>query len=139
MQILIAQDNLIDRKYLMALLAPFGDCDIAVDGREAVDAFRAMMETGQSYNLVCLDVAIPRIGGMEVLAEIRKIELEQDIIDIDRVKVLITGTAEDRKSIRRSFNATCESYLTKPIKKHKFYSKLEKLNLLSADTVSQRD
>ena len=37
MKILIAEDDMISRKFLSKLLSQYGECDIVVDGMEALD------------------------------------------------------------------------------------------------------
>ena len=39
MKILRAEDDLTSRKFLFKLLSNYGECDIVVDGLEALDAF----------------------------------------------------------------------------------------------------
>ena len=39
MKILIAEDDFASRKFMLRFLQKFGECDITVDGLEAVDAF----------------------------------------------------------------------------------------------------
>ena len=39
MRILIVEDDFLSRRILTKLLAPFGDCEVAVNGLEAIVAF----------------------------------------------------------------------------------------------------
>ena len=39
MRILIAEDDFASRKFMLKFLSKFGECDITVDGMEAVDAY----------------------------------------------------------------------------------------------------
>ena len=39
MKILLAEDDFASRKFMTNYLEKYGDCDITVDGEEAVDAF----------------------------------------------------------------------------------------------------
>jgi two-component system chemotaxis response regulator CheY len=39
MKILIAEDDLVSRNFLSKFLAKYGECDLVVDGLEAIDAF----------------------------------------------------------------------------------------------------
>ena len=40
MRILIVEDDLTSRLLLRKMFQPYGTCDVAVNGKEAVDAFR---------------------------------------------------------------------------------------------------
>lgn len=59
MKILLAEDDFATRKFMSKFLEQYGDCDIAVDGMEAVDAFLMALESDEGYDLVCLDVMMP--------------------------------------------------------------------------------
>jgi two-component system chemotaxis response regulator CheY len=56
MKILLAEDDYATRKFMADFLSKYGDCDVTVDGMEAVDAFSMAMEDGTPYDLVCLDI-----------------------------------------------------------------------------------
>ena len=46
---LIAEDELTSRKVLNALLAPLGTCDLATNGKEALEAFDREGEVGAAF------------------------------------------------------------------------------------------
>ena len=60
MKILVAEDDFASRKFMAKYLQKYGDCDITVDGEEAVDAFLMATEDEEPYDLVCLDVMVIR-------------------------------------------------------------------------------
>ena len=41
------------------MLLPYGEVDMAVDGKEAFEAFRLAIEEVQPYDLICLDIMMP--------------------------------------------------------------------------------
>lgn len=43
-------------KFLFKFLSVYGDCDINVDGIEALDTFLMARNEGKPYDLICLDV-----------------------------------------------------------------------------------
>ena len=49
MNVLIVEDDFTNRKVLQKLLGPYAECDIAVDGHEAVEAFRTLHAAGGTY------------------------------------------------------------------------------------------
>jgi two-component system, chemotaxis family, chemotaxis protein CheY len=113
-RILIADDDGACRRLLREYLAPFGRCDLAYDGREAIAAFRIALEGGEPYDLVLLDILMPGADGHRVLDRIREIEQEHNIGGSDGVKVIMTTGLADTKHCVRAFREGCESYLTKP-------------------------
>ena len=47
MKTLIVEDDFTSRLLLQASLSPYGECHIAVNGREAVEAFQSAREAGK--------------------------------------------------------------------------------------------
>ncbi len=55
MRILIVEDDFASRKVLQKMLSPYGECDMAADGEEAVKACRMALEENSPYGLICMD------------------------------------------------------------------------------------
>ena len=53
------------------------DVDVCHDGHDGLDAFDRKAEDGEPYDLVLLDVQMPKITGIKVLTEIRHKEEEK--------------------------------------------------------------
>ncbi len=132
MRSLIVEDNVINSKYLINLLKPFGDADVAANGVQAMEKIKTSLEEDKPYDLVCLDVMMPEKDGQETLTEIRKLEEQFGIMGLDGVKVIMTTAMDDKKTILQSFSSGCESFLIKPIDKTKLYEELQKLGLVKA-------
>ena len=78
MKILIAEDDFASRKFMLRFLSKYGECDVTVDGMEAVDAFLMALDGDEGYDLVCLDIMMPELDGYQVLKTIRDIEKERN-------------------------------------------------------------
>lgn len=115
MRILIAEDDYIGRKLLQKFLIQYGTCDIAINGREAVDSFLTAHKEGNPYRLICLDIMMPEIDGIEVLNTIRGLEKKQGIPKEERVKVIVTTALNDRRTAARTEESGCEAFACKPI------------------------
>jgi two-component system chemotaxis response regulator CheY len=130
MRILIVEDEFTSRMQLKYFLEDHGHCDIAVNGREAIEAFRMANATDKTYDLVCLDIKLPEKSGHEVLAEIRRIE---EGMDWDRKAIVfMTTAASDIASVAKAYRELCDEYLTKPIRKEKLDATLLKHKLIKA-------
>jgi len=127
---LIVEDDFISRKVLHALLAPFGLCDIAVNGAEAITAFSKAIRSSEPYHLICLDITMPGMDGHEVLAELRSIEASLGILGLERTKVIMATASSDPKDVRSAFRSECDAYMVKPIQKPKLMEHLKELGLL---------
>ena len=135
MRCLVVEDNFTARKLLNMYLSSCADCDIAVDGNEAVEAFRQAMDAKEPYDLICLDIMMPNMDGRQALKIIRQIESERGISGLDCVKVIMTTALEDPKNVMGSFREGCEAYIVKPVKKDKLLQEIQNLGLL--DPVSK--
>ncbi len=130
MRILIVEDDVASRFLISELLSPYGLCHVAVDGEEAVAAAAKSIEDGLPYDLICLDIMMPRKDGKEALIEIRDIEARHGIRPGDGAKIIMTTTVSDSRTIIESFNEQCEAYLIKPITKEKLIEQLRALGLV---------
>ena len=74
LRILLAEDDLTCRLFLQTILCRYGECHVAVNGMEAVEAFHIAMEQGQAYDLVCMDILMPEMNGREAVRCIRAME-----------------------------------------------------------------
>ncbi|MFP4509719.1 MAG: response regulator [Spirochaetota bacterium] len=131
MKFLLAEDDFGSRRLLQVLLNPYGDCDVVMDGVEAVEAFRLAWEDNEPYNAIFLDIMMPNLDGQEALRQIRAIEKELGIDGHGEVKVVMTTALEDPKNVVEAFyQGGATSYLVKPIEKNTLKAELERLGLL---------
>ncbi len=115
MRTLIVEDDFTSRLVLQTFLSRYGECHIAVNGREAVDAFSAASQSGKGYDLICMDVMMPEIDGPEAVRQVRALEEQRGILSTHGVKIIMTTAVNDVKVIMRSFKDLCDAYLMKPI------------------------
>lgn len=130
MKILIAEDDFASRKFMLRFLQKFGECDITVDGLEAVDAFLIALEAGEGYDLVCLDIMMPALDGYQALKAIRDIEKEKQIPEEKRTKIIMTTALNEGRNVSKAFELGCVAYAGKPIDQEKFENVLRKINLI---------
>jgi two-component system chemotaxis response regulator CheY len=114
-RMLLAEDDFACRLLLQTFLARHGECHVAVNGREAVEAFRFAADSGQGYDLICMDIMMPEMDGCEAVHQIRALEEARGIPWGEGVKIVMTTALDDLKDVSRSFSELCDAYLTKPI------------------------
>ena len=129
MKCLIVEDNFVARTLLLKFLFKVGECHIAVNGQEAVEAFGDALEGGDPYDLVCLDIMMPEMDGHEALQAMRRMEEERGIRDRDGVKVIVTTALGDSKNARGALRQGCEAYIIKPVSKERLFGEMDKLGL----------
>lgn len=130
MRILLAEDDYASRKFMAAFMEEFGECDHAVDGMEAVEAFEMAIEDNEPYDLICLDVMMPLMDGYQVLKAVRTIETQRGIQDSDRVKIVMMTALDQEQNINKAFELGCTAYCAKPLDLGKVKDMLKKLELL---------
>lgn len=130
MRILIAEDDFASRKVILKFLSVYGECDVTVDGMEAIDAYMMALEEGDPYDLVCLDVMMPIMDGYQALKNIRDIEKEHNIPEEKRAKVIMTTALNEEKNVKKAFELGCTVYCGKPIDMDKLKSTLDKLGFV---------
>ena len=129
MRILLAEDDFVTRKFMTNFLGKYGECDVTVDGMEAVDAFMMALEEDDPYDLVCLDVMMPVMDGYQALVGIRNLEKERNIPKEKTAKIIMTTALNDEKNVKMAFELGCTVYSGKPIDQEKFEQVLKKLGL----------
>ena len=103
MKILIAEDDFASRKFMLRFLSKFGECDVTVDGMEAVDAFTMALDADEGYDLVCLDIMMPELDGYQALKQIRDYEKEKGISEEDGAKIIMTTALNEGRNVTKAF------------------------------------
>ncbi len=115
-RILIVDDEPINHTVLQNYLE--GDAyqlDSAMNGREALK----MIQENPSYDLVLLDVMMPRMSGYELCQEIRKIYLASEL------PVLMLTAKNQVSDLVRGLDTGANDYLAKPFSKDEFLARIK--------------
>ena len=112
----------------MKLLSKYGHVDLARDGIEAVDNFVKAASSEEKYDLVCLDIMMPKIDGYKALESIRNAERKLGIPRISRCKIIMISALDE------GFDSSYASddydeYICKPIDIVKFDNIIKKMGL----------
>lgn len=129
MKALIVEDDFTGRMLLQRLLGQFGECHVAVNGAEAMQAFHAAHAENAPYQLICLDIMMPEMDGHTVLKNIRAYEKEAGLQVGEGAKVIMTTALKDSGNVFAAFDSLCDAYLAKPIDRNKLFEYLRSFNL----------
>lgn len=130
MRVLVVEDDFASRKFITKFMENYGDCDVTVDGMEAVDAFMMAREEDEPYDLICLDVMMPVMDGYQVLKAIRDIETQEGIAEQDGVKIIMMTALNQEQNVKKAFEMGCTVYCAKPLDLDKVKNVMQKLGLL---------
>jgi two-component system chemotaxis response regulator CheY len=129
MRVLIAEDNFLNRKYISQFMSKFGDVDITADGAEAVNAFLTALETREYYDLVCLDIIMPNMNGVEALQTMRALEDEFQLEKESKAKIIMMSALNEREYIQKASELGCNGYASKPVSLEGLTEVMKKMNL----------
>jgi len=123
---LIVDDELTSRELLSLILKPYGSVETASDGLEGLKAYNLALGR-EPYDLIMLDIMLPKMDGQQVLKSIRRIEQERGVVGPEQVKIVMISALGDFSNVSQAFASACTSYLTKPILPEKVRAELAKL------------
>lgn len=121
--VLVVDDSFVNRKLLIEILRDRAVCDTAANGEEALEAYSLSIDEERPYDIILLDVSMPKVDGMEVLSMIRESE-ESRGIALGRGVPIIMVTAY-KEPLFDSFSYGCDDYVVKPVNPAELVSKME--------------
>ena len=130
MKILIAEDNTDHAVLLEQILSDFGVCVVVSNGVEAVEAFTSAWLDKAPFDLMCLDVLMPKMNGIEALSRIRKLEDGMGIGGFNRMRIVMTTALEEDENIEEAMKAGCDGYVYKSGGGRKLIAQLKTLGLI---------
>jgi two-component system, chemotaxis family, chemotaxis protein CheY len=130
MRTLIVEDDFTSRLLLQSFLSRYGECHVAVNGKEAVEAFRLSQRSGRAYNLICMDIMMPEMDGQAAIQEIRAMEEVSGVLSTCGAKIIMVTALDDMKNVMASFKALCDAYIFKPVDTAQLLDHLRSLALV---------
>ncbi|CEI72524.1 Response regulator ArlR [Romboutsia hominis] len=119
-KILIVEDERDIREGISEYLSEVGyEVMVAEDGQEGIDLFK-----GSKFDLVVLDIMLPKLNGFGVLNQIR---------EISNVPVMMLTAMSDDYTQIMSFNEKADDYITKPFSVIILHKRIEALLRRSQD------
>ncbi|CAM2066134.1 Diguanylate cyclase [Sulfidibacter corallicola] len=113
--VLIVEDESLNRRLMANHLTLMGyRVTEMVTGTEAIRA----LQNGQKYDLVLLDVIMPRMSGYEVCRKIREMYAVQDL------PVIFLAAKHQISDVVAGFESGGNDYITKPISKDELVSRI---------------
>lgn len=129
MKILVAEDDSASNRFLAQFLTQYGEVDRVVDGLETLEAFSIAMQEKKPYDIIFLDIMMPKVDGIKVLKAIRDYEGKKKIPSGKGVKIILTTALDETEYVKRAFEIGCEGCLGKPLDTQKIMEALLKLGI----------
>ncbi|MCL4322248.1 MAG: response regulator [Deltaproteobacteria bacterium] len=124
--ILIADDNSVNANLMKAILESTGErfnITIVNDGKEALD----MISSSINFDLMILDIMMPKVNGLEVLKELRREDKNMGSAQTRRncnFPVMIVSALTDPRTVAQGIEMGANDYMVKPISKDVFKAKV---------------
>jgi CheY-like chemotaxis protein len=119
MKFLIVDDEFVSRKKAHKILSQYGECDVAINGLEALNAYVRAHNENDPYNLIFLDINMPDLNGPQVMTKIRQWEKTKGVVLSDAVKIIMMSADSSKETVKAAFKEGCEAFLVKPLNREK--------------------
>ncbi|MBR9971196.1 hybrid sensor histidine kinase/response regulator [Magnetospirillum sulfuroxidans] len=130
LRILVAEDNAINQQVAVGLLAKLGHrADVADDGAEAVELVRS-----GDYDLVLMDMQMPRVDGLAATRMIRGLERGKSGLVI--IAMTANAMAADREACMA---AGMDDFIAKPIDRRRLSATLDRWSERLIQARTERD
>jgi two-component system, NtrC family, response regulator PilR len=128
-RILVVDDNELSSQFLQdALSLASYEVELACDGEQALERL-----TRESFDLILLDLKMPRMGGVELLGHLTDARITvPTIIMTGMPEVITSGLPEEEEETIRGYRATC-SYLPKPFRSAQLIHIVERMLQTAAE------
>lgn len=132
MRILIVEDDAVSCKFLQHILQDIGECDTAKDGQQGIEAFERALASGKPYDLVCLDIMMPKVDGQQALKTMRALERASGLQADQEVPIVITTALDDERNISEAYySGRATAYVPKPIERTLLFDLLKNLHIIA--------
>ena len=132
-RILIVEDDPNDLELTLTALADYNlanEVVVARDGQQALDYLycRADFSERSPGNpaVMLLDLKLPKVGGLEVLQQIKSDER------LKMIPVVVLTSSNEEKDMMRSYSLGVNAYVVKPVDFHEFVNAVKELGFFWA-------
>ena len=115
MRVFIVDDDVEICRHLQRELRKEGyDAQYSISSVDVLNLLKDAINQGEAYDLLLLDIKMPKMNGFVLLEKIRRAQLDLEII-------IITGYGDEDKAIE-SIRLSVVDYLRKPISLEKLHT-----------------
>ena len=124
LRVLAVDDHPANLLVVEAFLHEMGvTVETANNGQEAIDRTREALSQGERFDLILMDIQMPRVSGLEAAEAIRRIEQEQGQPRTPIIALTAHALAEERE---RLLAAGMDDYASKPIQQDALFHLMQR-------------
>ena len=116
-RVLVVEDTPLNTDLILQLLEDDYELEHVEDGQSAIHRALEACSSGAPFDLILLDLSIPKVDGIEVTRRLH----EREGFDTPIVAVTAHAMVGDRE---RALAAGCRGYITKPIDENQLFATL---------------
>ncbi|GFO53405.1 two-component system response regulator [Geomonas sp. Red276] len=132
MKILIVDDLEINRLILDAMLHGLGETFMAVNGAEGVWAVEEALAAEDPFDLICMDIVMPEMDGLEALHTIRAAEKRHDARR--SVIIMVTASHSPEHMLQALENEGCDGFVAKPVLWQTLHEMISRFGLIAEES-----
>ena len=113
MRALVVDDSKVSRDFIISHLRELGVTLVeeAEDGLEAINKIK-MLSAGIKYDIITLDVVMPKKDGLEALKDIKLLS--------PRSKIIVCSSNNDVRTVKIALGFGVDGFVVKPFTRQKF-------------------
>ena len=122
---LVVDDEALNCRLLREILEKTAYCDCVYNGSDAVRLFETAHATNVAYDLMLLDISMPEMDGIEVLAKIRDYENSVGVLLGEGIPIIMVTAV--REHFMEAFKKGADDYILKPVDQNILMEKISAL------------
>lgn len=124
MNFLVIEDEMTALIKMKALLSAYGEGTGVTNGYQALEQCAAAIKKGTPFNLITIDIGLPKVSGLQVLQAINKLESDHNVAVSKKIMVTASGTKDN---LIKAASSGCDGFMVKPVRKDTLEEKMAAL------------
>jgi two-component system chemotaxis response regulator CheY len=127
MNFLVIEDEMTALIKMKAMLSAYGEGTGVTNGYHALEQCAAAIKKGAPFDLIAIDIGLPKVNGLKVLQAINKLESDHHIPASKKIMVTASGTKDN---LIKAASSGCDGFMVKPVRKDTLEGKMAALGFV---------
>ena len=136
MNFLVIEDEMTALIKMKAMLSAYGEGTGVTNGYQALEQCAAAIKNGTAFDLITIDIGLPKVSGLKVLQAINKLEDDHDVPASKKIMVTASGTKDN---LVKAAASGCNGFLVKPVRKDTLDEKMTALGFAKKSEKSEAE